>query len=207
MRRSLLIGLLLCGIVLSGCEVDHPPGVLAPEVPIQENLSRQGVIHHGDYRLQPIAEFALSARVLGKERYRFDRGAALAPYDLALGWGRMSDSAVLDEIRISQAWRWYRWRAKGHYPIPRREIEMSSANMHMVPADDLVRRALGRVREGDLVQITGKLIEVRGPDGFHWKSSLTRNDTGDGACELILVEDLLIVDREALHESLSGGGR
>jgi len=27
-----------------------------------------------------------------------------------------------------------------------------------------------------------------GPDGFAWRSSLTREDTGAGACELVYVE-------------------
>lgn len=189
--RTPLIVLLLCSLA-SGCALDHPPGVLAPEPPAQTNLSRQGAFPHGAYRILPLATFELTARVLGKERYWFDRGAELAPYDLALGWGRMSDSAVIDRLSISQSWRWYRWRARD-LPIPLGEIVSSSANMHMVPADDLVRRTLGRVRDGDVVRITGKLIEVSGPDGFHWKSSLTRADTGNGACELVFVEDLVIL--------------
>jgi hypothetical protein len=36
----------------------------------------------------------------------------------------------------------------------------------------------------------GYLVEVRGRDGFRWRSSLTREDTGNGACELVWVEKL-----------------
>ncbi len=183
---------LLLLLLVPGCVREHPPGVLAADPPVQANLSRQSAFDHGDYRIQPLATFEITARVLGKERYWFDRGAELSPYDLALGWGRMSDSAVISGISISQSWRWYRWRARTP-PIPQGEIVSSSANMHMVPSDDLVRRALGRVREGDIVRIVGKLVEVAGPEGFRWKSSLTRADAGDGACELVWVEDLEIL--------------
>ncbi len=184
--------LLLVFLSAAGCAREQPAGVLVPDPPTQVNVSRQSAFEHGDYRIQPLATFEITARVLGKERYWFDRGAEIAPYDLALGWGRMSDSAVLDQISISQSWRWYRWRVRTP-PIPMGEIATSSANMHMVPSDDLVRRSLNRVRKGDVVRIVGKLVEVAGPEGFRWKSSLTRGDTGDGACELVWVEDLEIL--------------
>ena len=57
------------------------------------------------------------------------------PEDLALGWGRMSDSDVLAKIDITQSGRFYYWHVDD-FPIPRREIETSSANMHMIPSDD-----------------------------------------------------------------------
>ena len=36
------------------------------------------------------------------------------------------------------------------------------------------------------------LIEVRGADGWRWRSSLTREDTGAGACELVWVERIAV---------------
>ena len=38
-----------------------------------------------------------------------DRESDLAPVDLALGWGRMSDEAILKDIQISQSGRFYFW--------------------------------------------------------------------------------------------------
>jgi hypothetical protein len=76
------------------------------------------------------------------------------------------------------------------FPIPRRDIEIHSANMHMIPATAEVERQLLRVRPGQVVALMGYLVEVRGRDGFRWRSSLTREDTGNGACELVWVEKL-----------------
>ena len=42
-----------------------------------------------------LAGFSVEARVLGREDYRFDREADYAPTDLALGWGRMTEDAVV----------------------------------------------------------------------------------------------------------------
>ena len=59
-------------------------------------------------------------------------------------------------------------------------------------ADDAIRGELFSVREGQVVTLRGYLVEARGGDGFRWKSSLTRNDTGGGACELMLVESVAV---------------
>ncbi|MGA9852582.1 MAG: hypothetical protein WBR15_06590 [Gammaproteobacteria bacterium] len=170
-------------------------GVLAPDAPQQTNLSGpQALLHIKDATLEPLAKFALTARVLSREDYHFDDGSFLSPTDLALGWGRMSDSAVLRHINIQQGVRFYTWSVR-NYPIPPREIETSSANMHMIPADAEVTRELKRVRVGDLITLDGLLVEADRPGGWRWRSSLTRDDTGPGACELVYVEDLTIDPR------------
>lgn len=167
------------------------PGVMAAQVPSQEKLASARSIVINDYIITPLARFEIKAKVLSKEDYSFGREADISPSDLALGWGRMSDEEVLKSIRISQSGRWYRWQTDA-FPIPQREIEMSSANMHMIPKDEDVESVLSSVHEGDIVTIHGHLVQVMANDGWHWVSSLSRDDTGSGACELVLVESLEI---------------
>ncbi|MBX9914654.1 MAG: hypothetical protein K2Y25_12235 [Pseudomonadaceae bacterium] len=155
--------------------------------------SSDGSLQLADYRIIPLEGFNLEARVLGREDYHFDRGAALSPTDLALGWGPMAELPVLDKISISQSNRWYHWRAD-ELPIPRREIEMHSANMHMIPANSTVAATLARVKTGQRIQLSGQLVRIEGQDGFTWSSSLSREDTGAGACELIWVEQLNLLE-------------
>ena len=116
-------------------EIKQPPGVFAADPPKQSPLKQSQVWEKDGYFINAIAQFELKAKVLGKERYRFDRVSDFAPYDLALGWGRMSDESVLESIRISQGNRWYFWETD-HFPIPRREIETHSGNMHIIPEND-----------------------------------------------------------------------
>jgi hypothetical protein len=40
------------------------------------------------------------------------------------------------------------------------------------------------------VTASGYLVDIRGADGFTWSTSLSRTDTGDGACEVFWVERL-----------------
>jgi hypothetical protein len=148
-----------------------------------------GTLDFPGYTFSNPERFELDARVLSVRDYRSGREAALSPRDLALGWDRMMEDAVVDQISISQSGRWYRWRTES-YPIPRREIEISSANMHMVPANETVARELNEIKADDRIRIVGQLVDISAADGWRWRSSRTRADTGNGACELVLLEAL-----------------
>lgn len=175
--------------------VSRAAGMVAPAAPAQRNFdTAPPTIAYRDATLHPLARFSLTARVLSRDDYHLDAGSNLSPTDLVFGWGRMSDSAVLRAIDISQGNRFYYWHVRS-FPIPRREIETHSANMHMLPADAQVARALKRVRVGDVVTLDGLLVEADKPDGWRWRSSMTRGDTGDGACEVVYVQSIEIAAR------------
>lgn len=165
-----------------------PPLVERGAPPLQSEVpSTMPALSMEGATLQPLAGFSIEARVLGREDYRMGREADFSPTDLALGWGRMTEDAVLGQLQISQGGRWYRYSWKNDPPIPLGEIVRSSANMHMLPADDAVAAALGDVEAGDRVRVDGWLVQVNAPDGWRWRSSLTREDSRGGACEVVYV--------------------
>ena len=173
-------------------EVVRAPGILAKGAPLQVKSDlNERKWKVDDFVFTSLASFTARARVLSKTNYRFDPAAVLSPVDFALGWNSMSDNNVLDKISISQRSRYYKWSVM-EFPIPRKEIVESSANMHIIPANEKVRKNIGKVKKGSLVYIRGKLVEVNRADGWRWKSSLTRSDTGQGACEVIWVEELRV---------------
>ena len=154
--------------------------------PLQRNFSQRPVIEVDNYRFTKMADFQLEARVLGRRDYRRDAGARLSPIDLALGWGAMARPEIIEQFDIRQRGRFYFWRVQD-YPIPRQEIIASSANMHLIPGSPEVFDVLRQVREGDTVRLRGYLVNVDRDDGWRWRTSLIRTDTGDGACEIVLV--------------------
>jgi hypothetical protein len=171
-----------------------PPAPAPGEEPLQSRVpSEMRSFRHGRFVVSPLAGFSLQARVLGREDYRHDAESALSPTDLALGWRRMAEPSVYQRLDIRQSGRWYhyRWGNEGP-PLPPGEIVRSSANMHLIPANDEVAKALGRVRPEQTVRLQGWLVEARREDGWSWRSSLSRDDSGDGACELIYVCQLSI---------------
>ena len=142
----------------------------------------------GDSTIVPLAGISLQARVLAREDYSFDPGAEFSPVDLALGWGPMAKPGMAEKLNVSQSSRWYRYSWDGNGPpIPLSEIISHSANMHMVPASNAVAESLKRVSEDDVIELNGWLIRIEKENGWRWQSSLSRDDSGDGACELVYV--------------------
>jgi hypothetical protein len=43
-----------------------------------------------------------------------------------------------------------------------------------------------------VVALSGYLVRVTAADGWHWNSSMTRSDSGHGACELVWVTQLAV---------------
>lgn len=172
--------------------VSHAPGITAAADPQQFDIENGTPFTFKSYRLTPLARFRVEARVLGAEHYRMGRESDLSPVDLALGWGPMSDSGVLSRLRISQGNRFYYYSWENDPPIPPQDIITHSANMHMIPADAMIEKRLEAVRPGNLVELRGQLVAIEASDGWRWRSSLSRSDTGNGACEVVWVSEVQV---------------
>ena len=165
-------------------------GALAPDAPLQTDAGGAPAIVLGRWTLTPRATYDITARILSREDYRFDPLADLAPLDLALGWGPMSDNQVLTALEISQGARFYSWRpVTESLPIDLREVSTHSANTHLIPANASVASQLAALRQGgQVVHLTGLLVDGARDDGMTIRTSLTRTDSGAGACEFMLVQ-------------------
>jgi hypothetical protein len=196
--RFLIHSVYIVPIVVGACiwcgnrPLTYGPGAVAPRAPIQRPAEGTGAFEYRNYAIKPLARFGGTARVLSRKNYSLGRAAKLCPVDLALGWGPMSDERVLDKVSICQFDRYYVWSVK-ELSIPRVEIERNSANMHMIPATPEIKKLLRTLKKGNLVEFKGYLVEVAAPDGWRWRSSLSRSDTGSGACEVVWVEELNVL--------------
>jgi hypothetical protein len=167
-------------------------GQIVQEQPVQKPASKTEFRFKEKYTMIPLADFAIRARVLSSERYRFDDASELAPVDLLLGWGVMSDDQILSALELSQGSRWFFWHCKT-LPVAQDQIEHNAANMHLIPENDAIESAIKKAKTGNLVKFKGYLVKVIRNDGWQWQSSLTRNDTGSGACEVVFVTNFAIV--------------
>ena len=173
--------------------IHHPPGIIAADEPLQVNYEKvPQAVKIKDVVMDPLATYHIRARVISTERYWSDHGSDLSPIDFCVGWGRLSDSTILDQLSFSQTARFcnYSWSQKP--PVPELEIVSHVANMHLIPADKTITHLLKKVRIGQLVTLDGELVRALYEDGGVWTSSLTRSDTGNGACELMLVKSVQI---------------
>jgi hypothetical protein len=196
--RAILWAVLLVAGSVNGWQIwerrpVHPgDGPVAPADPVQSELPAAEPVRYGRWLLTPRARYDITARILSREDYHFDRLADLIPEDLALGWGPMSDNRVLASFDISQSVRFYTLEPHGAPPISREAVIEHSANTHVIPADSAVRSELARLRVGQVVHLTGVLVDGRRADGASFHTSLVRTDTGPGACEVMLVENVAV---------------
>lgn len=202
-RFWLGVGALLLVVVAGARSLDRPLGEPSDEPipwsrePVQADTDRSPFRHDAGGRgftLTPRAAYDVSAVVAGVSRYRFDDMADLAPVDAVLTWGELPEPPYADRVRYDQMARYYLWSTRAR-DLSLRYIERHSANVHLVPANGNVRRALVRLGEGDTVRLRGLLVDAAEPGGGRWKTSVTRSDTGAGACELLWVEEVQVGDR------------
>lgn len=65
--------------------------------------------------------------------------------------------------------------------------------MHLIPANREIDERIRDAGEGDVVSFSGYLVRIEEENGWSWTSSLRRDDTGAGACEVVLVEAFSIL--------------
>jgi len=176
----------------------EPSGVFVDPVqqPVQTEVSPDDVQQlalsiYETAAFEPKARYRIAARVLSRERYYLGWSAELAPVDLALGWGELSDPAIDEKVDWYQGSRWYFWKWSEPLAISDGEIARQSANVHVVPATENVRRALLAIQDDDVIQLSGFLVNIKGSEGQRWQSSLKRTDTGGGSCEVLYATELI----------------
>ena len=188
---STLAGFVLLAFFWDGPEPRRAAGVLAPYEPEQTDIASPTPWRYTDAKVTPLAGFRVRARVLLTNHYSWGREASVSPVDFTLGWRLMSNQEILDGLHVYSLHRAYAWAPRnGRLPADPGEITAHSANMHLVPATPAVAASLNAIHRGDLIDLRGSLVEILFPDGGVWRSSLSRTDSGNGACELVWVEDV-----------------
>jgi hypothetical protein len=175
--------------------MSRPTGTGAPPVDWRGELAQaetdrppfQVETGKGKVTLHPRASFDAPGKVVSAERYRLDGGAFLSPVDVVLTWGKLPEEPYRSEVDYGQMTRYYFWRT-GSPGIDLGYVQAHSSNMHLIPATPNVRRALLGIGSGDAVRLKGLLVDASGENGFTWGTSMSREDSGPGACELVWVE-------------------
>jgi hypothetical protein len=194
----------IAALLLGGCGEKTAPFSTNKE-PIQEEYTGSEVfdwkLSKGRARITPVATYQIGAVVMSKKEYNHGWGAEIAPFDLALVWGRLSHKDVKKLLSIKHDSTRVAWfRIKGDDPPVTPEYVMShGSNNHLIPANEMIRTALDKhVGVDDKILIKGYLVDVEAQfDGqpISLKTSLTRTDQDRGACEIIYVTSVQVWDK------------
>ncbi len=178
--------------------------------PVQNPSTREPFVfgyRNQRYDVEPVAEYLLSGLVVSKndigsiaDIYHDDDSVDLQ--DLCIIWGKNLESEDFHKVDFwSNAWT-CNWSYSGNIDFSNREV----ANNHLLAADKKVQAKIRNINIGDQVILQGMLVDYS-PEGTEWKriSSRTREDTGNGACEVMFVETLEIVKAGAPQWNLLFG--
>lgn len=172
--------------------------VVVENDPIQKNdLKFNNVIldsSKGNVILIPQAQYEISALVVGRKNYHFHFEDNFIPTDLALAWGKLADLNYNQDISYSQSGRWYFYRYGPDTKLPESYISGHSANVHIVPATENIKKAVKKIKKGQLIRIEGFLVNIEA-ENFGRKTSLIRTDSGAGSCEIVYVIKIQINDK------------
>lgn len=172
--------------------VEHGPGVVAPETPEQEKTFNADKFNYKDTELTPKATITLKARVLSIKKYYFDKYSDLTKTDIVFGWGAMSDERNLNSLIVRQSDRSFYWEMTKP-PIKQHKMWQHAANMHLIGSTQEIRDKINTLRQGHLVKIEGYLVNAESSAGWTLKTSLSRDDIGDNASELVWIKSLTIL--------------
>ena len=135
-----------------------------------------------------------------KEDYRGKRGDALFESIEKDGVIKELTDGVYDGIKY-QSGRWYFWQVNSYAELSpvgnESDVSRQSANNHLIPSNDEIRKQIAKIKTGDHVIITGYLVDIRAEkdngDYKIWKTSTSREDVGGGSCEIIYVTGIQIL--------------
>lgn len=135
-------------------------------------------------------------RILGSKEYNDDEQAKFSPIDYAVTRGLFTHPEIARQISINQYDRYLNWQM-AKPPIPAQYATQLVSNMHIIPANPEIAKEIKKVKRGDLVRLTGDLVQVNDKD-LVWKSALDWNGVGDGACKLIRVDSIKWLENQKL---------
>ena len=143
-----------------------------------------------DATIKPVAKYKISAVILRKKQYATEWTSKVSPFDLALGWGEVSKPENFKHIKVKQTMRWYQYKIDSECTITPYYISTHSSNHHIIPANDNIRNAILFAKKHDKIYLEGYLVNVSGKyknRNVYWRTSQTRNDTGNNSCEIMYV--------------------
>src|ERR1700690_1692984 len=172
---------------------------LAPALPVQTMITTpvsQPLRGHTLHLRASYDVYALVRHVQGYDHWWYhDSMRSLMPYDAVLAWGPSSNPEQTRNFTIRQFGRYYTWHTNESItPDRSRMFSESMANTHLIPANEELRGKLDLLEPGQVVRLEGYLVDVASPDLSRMlRTSLTRQDQGAGACEVMLVEGVTIL--------------
>jgi hypothetical protein len=153
------------------------------------------------YRIKPLHDYILEGVVVSHHNadafsdiWHHDKWKDfLNVRDLCVIWGDNVGTGVYQNMKFeNDSWTCWAYWPDAHTGSQFQMKQLS--NNHLLVDDLFIKEALMSAERGDHIRISGQLASYENPgNGFLRGTSTRRDDTGNGACETIYVEDFKIV--------------
>lgn len=154
-----------------------------------------------NYLVEPVADYQLWGLVVSHndihamwDIYHDDTSVDIK--DLCVVWGANVKSEIYKQMEFwSEPWTC--WHNTDSREIFNRFRQDQISNNHLLSSKESARDTIWEASIGDQIYIEGKLVNYTSPKtpGFMRKSSTIRTDKGDGACEVLFVENMKILNK------------
>jgi hypothetical protein len=114
------------------------------------------------------------------------------PVDLLLTWGNLSNPEVDQWMSWAQSGRAARFHQSENGPFTENYMISHATNVHVIPATETLETAVMELTPDEDVLLAGLLVDVESTSQGILFTSLTRTDTGQGACEILYLERLVV---------------
>lgn len=215
---ALVVGLALWFVSFSLASRLPPPAAF-PEIhedPAQTETQAQPVeidLKGHKYGLKPRFDYRIRGRVVAMtdamgwtDISHRAWGDYLNTHDLCIVWGADAEVVDLREFSITHGdWTCYYYtRSRDEFAKFRPD---QFSNNHILPASGDIAALVRDVRIGDIVDISGQLVDYSIDGRGSRNTSTVRTDTGNGACEIIYVTGFQFIQRhnEKLYQLASLG--
>lgn len=187
--------------------------------PIQTNYSSQKIskktfkyktlINSKTIDVEPQAHYKISGLTVAYNRSFFIRSKffdSACLYDIGLAWGKLGEKSFYKKYFTSFSQKneitgarvlWTKSKTNNIPGVSEQYKESHFSHTHVIPANRNVMAALVHIKVWDKVELEGELVNIKLSDLKHGReysanTSMTRDDTGMGACEIMYVTKVRI---------------
>lgn len=183
------------------------------KIPLQINTNTEPftkIFYEQIYQIYPLQKYEIQGLIVSSSdhdenwlNFNFERDPAMLR-DLCIVWG---GNLVNNNYQNYEFWSnstvcWYRNKPNIATPL----INEAYSNNHLVPANDYIHDRIKDAEIGDQIYIKGYLVDYRKTKGNFLRTSTSRHDKGlagnrkgSGACEIIYVEEFIILQKHNAH--------
>lgn len=206
MKHALNIALLvLVALAIYSCKKKNELPVYAGfsetalQDPVQTTTQRPpftAQVEHQTHHVKPLYNYHIAGMVVScgfSKNMAEYRGDDLNIMDAGIIWGSNLDPAIYKKIAFDNDGVWLRAKTKDQAVWERLDQERLSNN-HLLCTDPELKKKIKAIKRGNVVSIRGSLVSYSGRG-----SSVNRTDRGDGACEIIWVDEVEILQDGTKH--------